>query len=65
VGQLAAGVAHEVKDGALVLRPVKVVPPDQEYFSTKEWRTKEAEADAEIDAGRLVGPVSSIDEVMA
>ena len=36
-------VEAEVKDGALVLRPVKVVHPDQEYFYTKEWQAKEPE----------------------
>jgi antitoxin MazE len=62
--RLAEGdlVEAEVKDGALVLRPVKVVHPDQEYFYTKQWQAKEAEADTDIAAGRLMGPISSITE---
>lgn len=64
--RLAEGdlVEAEVKDGTLVIRPVKVVHPGQEYFYTKEWQAKEADADAEITAGRLVGPVSNIDEAL-
>ena len=57
-------VEAEVKDGSLVVRPVQVVRLGQEYFYTKEWQAKEAEADADIGAGRLVGPVSSIDEAL-
>ena len=60
--RLAEGdlVEAEVKDGALVLRPVKVVHPDQEYFHTRVWQAKEAEADTEIGTVRKIGPVSSI-----
>ena len=62
--RLAEGdlVEAEVKDGALVIRPVKVVPTSQEYFYTKEWQAKEAEANADIAAGRIIGPVSTITE---
>ena len=55
-------VEAEVKDGALVIRPVHVVPAGQEYFHTREWQAKEAEADADIAAGRLIGPVSTLAE---
>jgi antitoxin MazE len=53
-------VEAEVKDGALVLRPVKVVHPDQEYFHTRVWHAKEAETDAGIANDKLVGSVNSI-----
>jgi antitoxin MazE len=64
--RLAEGdlVEAEVKDGALVIRPVHVVPAGQEYFYTKEWQAKEADADADIAADRLIGPVTSIDEAL-
>ena len=55
-------VEAEVKDGALVIRPVQVVPAGQEYFHTREWQVKEAEADADIAAGRLIEPGSSLTE---
>ena len=60
--RLAEGdlVEAEVKDGALVIRPVHVVPAGQEYFHTREWQVKEAGAD--IAASRLIGPVSSLTE---
>ncbi|MFZ5452013.1 MAG: AbrB/MazE/SpoVT family DNA-binding domain-containing protein [Thermodesulfobacteriota bacterium] len=56
--RLAIGdyVEIELKDESLVIRPVKVVHPHQEYFFTKEWQEKEAEADRDIAAGRVVGP---------
>ena len=38
-------VEAEVKDGALILRPVKVVHPDKEYFYTKEWQAKEPDTE--------------------
>jgi AbrB family looped-hinge helix DNA binding protein len=62
--RLAEGdlVEAEVKDGALVIRPVQVVPAGQEYFHTREWQVKEAEADADIAAGRLIEPGSSLTE---
>lgn len=60
--RLAEGdmVEAEVKDGALVIRPVKVVPTSQEYFYTKEWQAKEAETDAGVAKGKLAGPVNSL-----
>ncbi len=40
--RLAEGdyVEMDIQDGALMIRPVKVIPPDQEYFFTKEWQEK-------------------------
>ena len=38
-------VEAEVKDGTLVLRPVKVVHPDKEYFYTKKWQAKEPDTE--------------------
>lgn len=49
-------VEAETKDGFIVLRPVKVIQPDQEYFYTKEWQEKESEVDEEIRRGEVVGP---------
>ena len=45
----------DVKDNVLVVRPVKVVRADQEYFHTKEWQDKEAEADKDIEEGNVIG----------
>jgi antitoxin MazE len=56
--RLAVGDYLEVdlQDNTLVIRPVKVVHPDQEYFFTKEWQEKEAEAEKDIAEGKLAGP---------
>jgi len=49
-------VEMDIQDGTLVIRPVKVIHPDQEYFFTKEWQEKEAEADKDLVEGKVVGP---------
>jgi len=53
-------VEVENKNGDIVMRPVKVVHPDQEYFYTREWQEGEAQADKEIAKGDVVGPFDDI-----
>jgi antitoxin MazE len=64
--RLAEGdyVEMEIKDGALVLKPVKVIHPDQEYFFTKEWQEKEAAADQDLAQGKVVGPFENVQDVL-
>lgn len=64
--RLAVGdyVEIELQEGALVIRPVKVVHPDQEYFFTPEWQQKESEADRDIAEGKLAGPFENADEAL-
>lgn len=64
--RLAVGdyVEIEVQEDTLVIRPVKVVHPDQEYFFTKEWQQKEREADRDIAEGRVAGPFENTDEAL-
>jgi AbrB family looped-hinge helix DNA binding protein len=57
-------VEVDIKDDTLVIRPVKVIHPDQEYFFTKEWQEKEAEADREIAAGKMVGPFETTSDAL-
>ena len=57
-------VEAETKDGFIVLRPVKLIQPDQEYFYTREWQEKEAEVDQEIRRGDIVGPFHSAKEAI-
>lgn len=61
--RLAVGDYLEVdlQDETLVIRPVKVVHPDQEYFFTKERQEKEAEADKNITEGKVMGPFENTD----
>lgn len=57
-----------VRDGQIVLTPAALVPRDQAWFHTPEWQAKEAEADADLAAGRYVrhlndeGFLASLDE---
>ena len=53
----------EVENG-LVLRPVKVIDSDQEYFYTKEWQEEEARVDKEIAKGKVSGPFKSVDDLI-
>jgi AbrB family looped-hinge helix DNA binding protein len=49
-------VEVDAQDEFIMLRPVKVIQPDQEYFYSKEWQKKEAEADEDIRKGDISGP---------
>jgi len=62
--KIAEGDFLEVErhDNELVLKPVKVVHPDQEYFYTKEWQKGEAQADKDIAQGETIGPFDDIKE---
>ena len=53
-------VEVDIQGDTLVIRPVKVVHPDQEYFFTKEWQEKEAEAEQDIVEGKVVGPFENV-----
>jgi AbrB family looped-hinge helix DNA binding protein len=64
--RLAVGdyVEVDLQDNTLVLRPVKLVPVDQEYFYTKEWQEKEAEAEKEIAEDKVVGPFGNAQDAI-
>jgi AbrB family looped-hinge helix DNA binding protein len=57
-------VEVDIQDDTLVIRPVKVVHPDQEYFFTKEWQEKEAEAEKDIAEGKVVGPFEDAQDAL-
>jgi AbrB family looped-hinge helix DNA binding protein len=57
-------VEVEVQEGTLVIRPVKVVHPDQDHFFTSEWQQKESEADRDIAEGKLAGPFENTDAAL-
>ena len=48
------------QNGNIVLKPIKLIHTDQEYFYTKGWQKGEAEADGYIEKGDVVGPFDNI-----
>jgi AbrB family looped-hinge helix DNA binding protein len=50
----------EKQDSELVLKPVKMIHPDQAYFYTREWQEGEAQADKDIEKGEVLGPFDTI-----
>ncbi len=64
---IAVGDYMEIdkQDGDLVLKPVKVVHPEQAYFYSKEWQKGEAEADKDIANGDVLGPFDNISDGLA
>lgn len=52
-------------DGNMVLKPVKVVHPEQAYFYSKEWQKGEADADKDIANGDVLGPFDNITDGLA
>ncbi len=46
----------EKREGQIILKPVKMVHPDQAYFYTREWQQGEADADKDIAEGNVLGP---------
>jgi AbrB family looped-hinge helix DNA binding protein len=59
---IAVGDYMEVEkhDGELVLKPVKLIHPDQAYFYSKEWQEGEIAADNDIAKGDVLGPFENI-----
>ncbi|HPD60754.1 MAG TPA: AbrB/MazE/SpoVT family DNA-binding domain-containing protein [Thermodesulfobacteriota bacterium] len=52
----------EKQSGNLVLKLVKLVHPDQAYFYTGEWQKGEAQADADIAKGEVLGPFDNLND---
>ena len=60
--KIAEGDYLEIEEhnNELVLKPVKVIHPDEAYFHTKEWQAGEKEADRDIAEGAVIGPFDNI-----
>ena len=54
----------EEHNNELVLRPVKMIHPDEAYFHTKEWQAGEREADKDITEGNVIGPFDNIKDAL-
>jgi len=57
-------VEIEKRESELVIRPVKMVHPDQEYFYSKEWQQGEAAADQDLKKGDTLGPFENLKEAL-
>ena len=64
--KISEGDYMEVESQAagILIKPVKVIHPEQEYFHTKEWQAEETEADKDIAEGRLSGPFESVGDLI-
>lgn len=57
-------LAAEVVEGAIVLRPKKLIDASQAYFWTKRWQRGERAAQRDIEKGR-VKRFKSVEELIA
>lgn len=51
-----------LEEGHIVLKPRKLIDPSQGWYWTKEWQKKEAEADGQIEKGKLSPKFKSASE---
>ena len=60
--KIAEGDYLEIEEhnNELVLKPVKMIHPDEAYFHTKEWQAGEREADQRYCRGRLSSALLTI-----
>ena len=54
----------EAHNNEFVLKPVKMVHPDEAYFHAKEWQVGEREADKDIAEGNVIGPFDNINDAL-
>lgn len=47
-----AAATRRIEEGAIVMRPKKLIDADQAWFWTEEWQCGEREASDDIAAGR-------------
>ena len=55
--------AEDLKEG-IMIKPLKLVHPDQSWFYTKEWQEGERQADEAIAKGEVVGPFNNIRDAL-
>lgn len=54
----------EEHNNELVLKPVKMIHPDEAYFHTKEWQQGETQADKDVAEGNVTGPFENIKDAL-
>lgn len=55
--------AEDTKEG-IMIRPVKIIRPEEAWFYTEEWQKGEREADEAIAKGEVVGPFENIRDAL-
>jgi len=55
-------VEVDVEERQIVLKPRKLIDPSQTWHWTREWQQTEADADADIEKGRLSPEFTSAEE---
>jgi hypothetical protein len=53
----------QIEDNKVILVPMKIIPAEQAWFWTKEWKKGEKEAEEDIKAGR-VKSFNNVDELV-
>ena len=51
------------RDGEIVLSPKKLVDADQAWFWSPEWQAGERDAEDDVRAGHVSGPLRSVAEM--
>jgi len=56
-------VVVESREDGILIQPRKLVDPTQSWFWSKEWQEKEQQADDDVKAGRVSGPLKGVQEL--
>jgi hypothetical protein len=69
LGRAVLDLAQEMKERGRNSSPINAdlqdIPADQRWFWTPEWQAMEKEADEDIVAGRVSGPFTNVDDLVA
>jgi len=57
-------VRAEMKDGAIIFKPVEIVDAEDAWFYTREWQKGEAEVDLERAEGKVAGPFDDVEDAI-
>lgn len=52
------------ENGKIIISRAQIIPPDQAWFWSERWQRLEREAQADLEAGRVV-EYASVDEALA
>lgn len=55
-------IGFELTEDGILMKPLKLIPANQEWFWTEEWQKGEKKADEDIKEGRISEPMT-VDEM--